>query len=74
MSAILCFYFNIGLPGITLGFTIGSISMAVLFYITITFFCDWEQIARDVRKKMLDNGHGQKEGLGNDELKASLLH
>jgi len=74
MSAVLCFYFNIGLPGITLGFTIGSISMAILFNITITFFCDWEQIAKDVRKKMLDNGLDQKESIENDELKAALLH
>ena len=57
MSAILCFYFGLGLPGITIGFTIGSASMALLFYLTITCFSDWEENSRDVRKKMLDSGH-----------------
>jgi MATE family multidrug resistance protein len=73
MSAIICFYFGVGLPGITLGFTLGSISMGILFYITITFFCDWENIARDVRKKMRDGGHAQKEGVANGDLKVGLL-
>ncbi len=57
MSALLCFYFGIGLPGITLGFTVGSIAMGLFFYINIVCFSDWEGIAKAVRKRMLDNGH-----------------
>lgn len=56
MSAIFCFYYDLGLPGITIGFTCGSIAMGVFFYITLKVFCDWEQISRDVRKKMKDSG------------------
>ena len=44
------------LPGITIGFTCGSVMMGVFFYATITCFCDWERISFEVRKKMLDNG------------------
>ena len=63
-----------GLPGITIGFTCGSIAMGIFFYITITCFCNWEEIAKDIRKKMKDSGAEQKEGFDAKELKTSLLH
>lgn len=56
ISLLLCFYFDLGMVGITYGFIAGSFSMGLFFYITIAFFCNWEQISRDVRKKMSDDG------------------
>lgn len=48
--------------------------MGLLYYLTLTFTCDWEQISRDIRKKMKDDGNAQKEAIGNNELKVSLIH
>jgi len=48
--------------------------MGLLFYITITCFCDWVQVSRDVRKKMLDDGSAQKDLINDEELKAGLLN
>jgi multidrug resistance protein, MATE family len=74
ISLLLCFYFQMGMVGITYGFICGSASMGLLYYVTITFFCDWDQTARDVRKQMKDDGKEQKEGVENKELKVSLIH
>ena len=56
ISLILCFYADMGMFGITIGFMAGSASMGILYYITLTFFCDWKKISQDVRKKMKDDG------------------
>lgn len=74
LSVVFCFYAGIGLVGLTYGFILGSFSMGLLFYITLTCFCNWEQISVDVRKKMKDDGEQQKEGIANGELKVSLMH
>jgi len=55
LSYLLCFYFDLGMVGITYGFICGSATMAILFYIRLCF-CDWKQISIDVRKKMKDDG------------------
>ncbi len=74
LSIVFCFYAGLGMVGITYGFIIGSFTMGLLFYITITCFSDWEQISIDVRKKHIVDGHEQKDNVQNGELKASLLH
>ena len=56
ISLILCFYADMGMFGITIGFMAGSASMGILYYISLTFFCDWKKISQDVRKKMKDDG------------------
>jgi Na+-driven multidrug efflux pump len=74
ISIILCFYAGLGMVGITYGFICGSLSMGVLFYITIACFSDWEQISIDVRKKHLVTGSEQAEQVNNGDLKVSLMH
>lgn len=73
-SALLAFYFDLGLTGLLMGFTIGSFSMGVLYYLSLTLTTDWDKYAVQIRKKMLDSGHEQKDGIVNDELKLQLMH
>ena len=42
ISLVLCFYFDMGMMGITYGFMAGSFTMGLLFYIVINFFSNWE--------------------------------
>jgi MATE family multidrug resistance protein len=74
ISIILCFYAGLGMVGITYGFICGSLSMGILFYITIACFSDWEKISIDVRKKHLVTGSEQSEQVNNGDLKVSLMH
>ena len=74
ISLLLCFYFDMGMKGISIGFICGSATMGLLFYITIAGFCNWEEISRDVRKKMKDDGNNQKDTIKNKELKHGLLN
>lgn len=55
MSILLCFYFDLGMMGLTLGFIAGSFTMGVLFYYTLVARCDWEKVSVEIRKKMLDD-------------------
>jgi MATE family multidrug resistance protein len=71
---ILCLYAGLGMVGITYGFIVGSTSMGVLFYITISCFSDWEQISIEVRKKHLVDGAEEANRVENKELKVSLMH
>jgi len=73
ISLLLCFYFDLGMLGITLGFICGSISMGGFFYIAVKR-TSWVEISREVRKKMKDDGGNQKDAIENGELKVSLIH
>jgi Na+-driven multidrug efflux pump len=72
-SIMLGLYFGLGLPGLLMGFTVGSFSMGILFYMSLTFFTNWDEKAIEIRKKMLDSKDGQ-DGVNNEELKVLLLH
>jgi MATE family multidrug resistance protein len=74
ISLILCFYFDLGMRGLTYGFICGSFSMGAFFYITGTCFSNWEQISIDVRKRHLVDGAAQSDQVQNGELKVSLMH
>ena len=74
LSILLCFYFELGMMGLTLGFTCGSFAMGTLFYYSLAANCDWDKTAQEIRKKMRDDTHEQKENIDNVDLKAALLH
>lgn len=46
LSAVFCFYLEMGLKGIILGFTVGSATIMLLFYVTLTYFCDWAKLSK----------------------------
>jgi hypothetical protein len=66
--------------GLLLGFCAGSFAMGILFYFALTVKCDWNQLASEIRKKMLDDIYQTKDDeLGgsnsnSNDLKTHLLH
>ena len=51
----------------------GSFAMGILFYMTLTFFTNWEEKAVEIRKTMSDN-YACHDDVNNNEIKISLLH
>jgi Na+-driven multidrug efflux pump len=49
VSIFLGFYYDFGLPGITIGLISGSVTLGILVFVTISWFTDWERISKEVR-------------------------
>lgn len=73
-TSVICgLFLGLGLTGLLLGFTMGSFAMGMLFYMSLTFFTDWDEKAVEIRKKMMSN-HSGHEDVDNEDLKLALLH
>lgn len=47
--------------------------MCLLFYVTLNYYCDWEQVMKEIRRKMNDDGNEQKIAVKNELAKENLL-
>lgn len=68
-SVLLGFYFDLGMMGLTLGFIAGTFTMGLLYYLVLVTKVDWDLMAIQIRKKMLDDHYEDKQRITNDDLK-----